>query len=46
VLVGGEDDFEYFIPLRSLSQSFFADEIIQSVANHIVHDVAILGVLG
>ncbi|MFT6864433.1 MAG: hypothetical protein ACJAVK_002998 [Akkermansiaceae bacterium] len=46
VLVGGEDDFEDFIPLRSLSQSFLADEIIQSVANHIVHDVAILGVLG
>ena len=45
VLVGREDDFEDFIPLGSLSQSFFSDEIIQSVANHIVHDLAILGIL-
>lgn len=46
VLVGCKDDLKDFIPLGSLPEALFSDEIIQSVANHIVHDESILGILG
>ena len=42
VFIGREDNFENLIPLRSLSQTFFSDEIVQSFANTHVHIAAIL----
>ena len=46
VLVGSEDDFEDFVPLGSLSESLFSDEIIQSFTNISVHCSNTLGILG
>ena len=37
VFVGVEDDSEDFVPLRSLSQTFLPDEIVQFVVNALGH---------
>lgn len=45
VFVGGEDDFDDFIPLRGLPEPLFADKIIQSCADPFFHRYERIGIL-